>query len=64
MTKLLVKLFVRNADDTANAAVRQSYGQLTGITGIVMNVLLFFGKFIVGTVAASVSITADAVNNL
>lgn len=56
MTNLLVKLFIRNADDTTNGKVRQAYGQLTGIVGIVMNALLFTGKFIVGTVSGSVSI--------
>ena len=64
MTNLLVKLFIRNAGDTADAKVRQAYGQLTGLTGIVLNALLFAGKFIVGTVSGSVSIAADAVNNL
>lgn len=64
MTNLLIKLFIRNAKNTADAKVRQSYGQLTGWTGIVMNVLLFAGKFTAGTLSGSVAITADAVNNL
>ena len=64
MTNLLVKLFIKDAKNTSDAKVRQAYGQLTGLTGIVMNALLFVGKFVAGTLAGSVSITADAVNNL
>lgn len=64
MTNLLVKLFIKDTKNTSDAKVRQAYGQLIGLTGIVMNALLFVGKFVAGTLAGSVSITADAVNNL
>ena len=39
-------------------------GRLSGITGILCNVLLFAGKLAVGILSGSVSITADAMNNL
>lgn len=62
MTALLLRLFVKkNAD---GAARRTAIGKLSGIVGIVCNVLLFAGKLAVGTLAGSVSITADAMNNL
>jgi len=64
MTRLLLKLFVKNHTDTENPAVRTQYGKLAGWVGIVCNLLLFTGKLIVGTLSGSVSITADAVNNL
>ena len=64
MTKLLLRLFVKNSDNTENPAVRASVGKLAGATGIVCNSLLFVGKLIAGLLAGSVAIVADAVNNL
>lgn len=64
MTKFLLRLFVKNYADTQNSRVRSTIGILSGVVGIVCNLLLFLGKLIVGTLASSVSITADAVNNL
>lgn len=64
MTNWLLKLFVKNYADAADPKVRSGVGRLSGIVGIGCNLLLFLGKLIVGTVAGSVSITADAMNNL
>lgn len=64
MTKLLLRLFVRDRDNTEDPEVRGKYGTLAGIVGIFCNLLLFAGKLIVGTLSGSVSIRADAVNNL
>ena len=64
MTDLLLRLFVKRASDTSDPAVRAGYGRLTGVTGIVCNLLLFALKLLAGTISGSVSITADAVNNL
>lgn len=64
MTNLLVRLFIKNADDVTNPAVRERYGVLSGAVGIFCNLLLCVVKFIIGTVTGSVSITADAANNL
>ena len=64
MTKLLLRLFVKNPEDTANPKTRSAVGKLSGIVGILSNLLLFAGKLIVGTLSGSVSITADAMNNL
>ena len=64
MTKLLLKIFVKNDQDTGSGKVRAAIGQLSGITGIVCNVLLFAIKLFAGLLSGSVSITADAVNNL
>lgn len=64
MTNLLLRLFVKNPSDLENSQVRSAIGILSGTVGILCNVLLFLGKLIVGTLAGSVSITADAVNNL
>lgn len=64
MTDMLIKLFIKNSDDVKNPAVRTAYGKLAGIVGIVCNILLFAGKLAVGTLSGSVSVTADAFNNL
>ena len=64
MTQLLLRLFVRNYTDTGSPEVRTACGWLAGWVGIVVNVLLFLGKLIAGALTGSVSITADAVNNL
>ena len=64
MTDLLVKLFLKNADDVKNPAVREKYGLLSGVVGIVLNLLLSAGKLLAGVATSSISITADALNNL
>ncbi|NLK99505.1 MAG: cation transporter [Clostridiales bacterium] len=64
MTELLVRLFVKNKDDIHESKVRTSYGVLASIVGVVSNVLLFAVKLIVGMIINSVSVMADAFNNL
>ena len=64
MTKLLIKLFIKDADNTANAAVRSRYGVLSGAVGIACNLLLTIAKFLIGSLTNSIAITAGAVNNL
>ena len=61
---LLSKLFLPKDLPATDPKVRSAAGRLSGIVGILCNALLFAGKFIVGTVSGSVSITADAMNNL
>ena len=64
MTELLLKMFVKDHKNTSNTRVREAYGKLAGAAGIVTNLILFALKIIVGTLSGSISITADAVNNL
>ena len=64
MTDLLCRLFVKNAQDVKNPVVRSAYGTLSSVVGILLNILLFAGKFLVGTISGSVAIRADAINNL
>ena len=64
MTKLLLRLFVKNYENSEDMAVRASVGKLAGATGIVCNIILFLGKLLAGLLAGSVAIIADAVNNL
>ena len=64
MITLLAKHFIKDYENTKSPAVRHSYGMLCGIVGILLNILLFSGKFIAGIFSNSIAITADALNNL
>lgn len=64
MTDLLVRLFVKNYEQTENLQVRTRYGLLSGMVGICCNVLLFLAKLFTGMMINSISVMADAFNNL
>ena len=64
MIKLLAKIFIKDIQNTADSKVRVAYGYLCGAVGIALNILLFAGKIIAGTISGSVAVTADAFNNL
>lgn len=64
MTNLLCKLFVKDHQNLEDPRVRARYGVFSGIVGILVNLLLFVGKLIVGLIFSSVAIMADAFNNL
>ena len=64
MTNWLLRTFIKNSDRSEDPKVRAAIGILSGIVGIVCNVLLCGGKLAVGIATGSVSITADAMNNL
>ena len=64
MTKLLIKHFVKDSENTADAKVRERYGALSSAVGIICNIMLTITKFIIGSMTASIAITADALNNL
>lgn len=64
MTELLVRRFVKDYKNTADAKVRTSYGVLASFVGIVCNILLFGVKLGTGIAVHSISVMADAFNNL
>jgi len=64
LTRLLIKLFVKDYKNISNFKVRESYGKFAGIVGIISNLILFLIKIAVGTIFNSIAITADAINNL
>ena len=55
MTELLIRLFIRDKDNVQDPTVRQQYGTLSGLTGICLNILLFLGKLVAGTVSGTFS---------
>ncbi|HJD01121.1 MAG TPA: cation diffusion facilitator family transporter [Candidatus Mediterraneibacter excrementavium] len=64
MTEFLIRYFVKDYKETEKISVRTAYGVLASIVGILCNVFLFAAKFVIGLVVHSVSVTADAFNNL
>ena len=64
MINFLVRKFVKNYENIEDAGVRTDYGVLSSVVGIICNVLLFAGKLAVGAAVRSVSVMADAFNNL
>lgn len=62
MTKLLLKLFLKNKDETTVS--REAYGAFAGAVGMVCNILLALFKIAAGWLSGSISIVADGVNNL
>ncbi|MBO5974079.1 MAG: cation diffusion facilitator family transporter, partial [Clostridia bacterium] len=64
MISLLSRLFIKESTKYDKPAVRTAYGLLCSIVGIILNVLLFAGKYAAGVFSSSVAITADAFNNL
>lgn len=64
MTEFLVRRFVKNYEHTETVAVRTAYGVLASMVGIFCNVFLFLVKGAIGIVLHSISVTADAFNNL
>lgn len=64
LSKFLISKFVKNYKDVHNKKVRDSYGYLGGLVGIILNLILFGTKLIIGIISNSIAITADAFNNL
>ena len=64
MTEFLIRRFVKDWEHPELGEVRQRYGRLGSVVGIVVNLLLSLGKLITGALSGSVAITADGVNNL
>lgn len=64
MTDLIIRVFIKNYDQVKNPNIRQRYGVVAGIVGIICNLLLTAFKIITGFVTGTMSIVADSVNNL
>ena len=64
MINLLSKKFIKNYKDVADPRVRHAYGIMMSIVGIVVNIALSILKLIFGTLCGSISVTADAMNNM
>lgn len=63
MTKKIVTVLTEKYKNNT-IKKRESLGKASGIFGIMANLLLCISKFVLGSMSGSVSITADALNNL
>ena len=64
MGTFLFRHFIKNYEDVKDPQVRDSYGKLAGVVGIISNVVLCLMKVAVGLIAGSIAIVADGINNL
>ncbi len=64
MTQLLCKIFIKDRENIKSPSVRSAYGMLASIVGIVLNIILAAGKYIVGSIFGAISLQADGINNL
>ena len=64
MIELLAKLLLKDTSDSKDPAVRRGYGRISCIVGIVLNIILFAGKYMAGMLSRSVAVMADSFNNL
>lgn len=64
MTKLLIRLFVKDYENTEDIKVRERYGKFSGAVGIMSNFFLCAAKILVGVLSSSIAIIADGINNL
>lgn len=64
MTEFLIKRCIKNSENVTDPAVREAYGRLSGIVGIITNILLAASKVIIGLLFSSIAIVADGINNL
>ena len=64
MITVLSHLFIKDREHLEDGGVRRAYGMLCSIVGILLNVLLFAGKYLAGVLSGSIAVTADAFNNL
>lgn len=64
MTEVLIRLFVKNKDEVKDTNVRQQYGIMASITGIVVNVLVCLGELIIGFLVGSIAMISDAIHNV
>ena len=64
MIRLLSRWLIKDSQNYSDPRVRTAYGVLCGAVGIFLNLVLFAGKLLAGTLSGSIAITADAFNNL
>lgn len=64
MTTFFAKLFIKDYQNTADPAVRERYGRMAGVVGVLSNGILCAMKILIGFVSGSIAIIADGINNL
>ena len=60
----LIQMLIPDSENIRDSKVREAYGTLGSVAGIVTNILLAVLKYVAGIISGSISVTADAINNL
>ena len=64
MFDFIIKRFIKNSNNIQDVKIREAYGTFAGVFGIITNIILFLLKLVIGVASGSISIIADAMNNL
>lgn len=64
LIKILIRKFIKNYSNVNDKSVRESYGVLAGVVGIISNLFLFLFKLAAGIFINSIAVISDAFNNL
>lgn len=64
MIKLIIKRFIKNNDDITRPEIREKYGIIGGVIGVICNLILFAAKIVAGVMINSIAVISDAFNNL
>ena len=64
MIEFLIRRFVPDWQQVQRTDVRERYGTLAAVVGILSNIFLCIIKGLIGLFSGSIAVTADAVNNL
>ncbi|MDD4495795.1 MAG: cation diffusion facilitator family transporter [Eubacteriales bacterium] len=64
LIKFIINKTIRDKNNVSNTRVRESYGVLSGVLGVICNLLLFAGKLTAGLLFRSIAVISDAFNNL
>ena len=64
MNEFLFRRFIKDYENVKDSKVRDNYGKMAGIVGIISNSLLCIMKILIGWISGSIAIIADGVNNL
>ena len=64
MIKLIIRAFVKDYHNVTDPSVRESYGVLAGVVGVICNLALFAVKLAIGLFTNSIGVISDAFNNL
>lgn len=64
MINWLCKIFIKDYKNTNSKEVRNKYGNLASVVGIISNIILFSLKLFIGLLTGAIAIIADAINNL
>lgn len=63
MTDFILKKFIKDYKNVSSAAVREKYGTVSSVVGIIVNIIISTVKLVLGILTFSVALMADALNN-